>query len=160
MFEDRSLKLDLFALVMFALVLFVGIALWTYDPADPPSTLVWPPQETVNNSCGRAGAVTAHYLFESLGIGAYYFAGTLFALALLLLRRREINQPILRTIGWAISVAGLATLAALSIPSWTPGPVVGATWKTTFPFPVPFRPPVMVIHGTPDVADQAHWLVV
>ena len=28
--------------------------------------------------------------------------------------------------GWAISVAGLTTLAALAIPHWTPGPIVGA----------------------------------
>jgi S-DNA-T family DNA segregation ATPase FtsK/SpoIIIE len=126
MFEDRSLKIDLFALVMFALVLFVGIALWTYDPADPPSTIVWPPQETVNNSCGRAGAIAAHYLFESLGIGAYFLWSSMLAVASLLLRRREIDQPVLRTMGWAISIAGLTTLAALALPNWTPGPVVGA----------------------------------
>ena len=47
-------------------------------------------------------------------------------LTFFLLRRREIDQPIIRTLGWAISVVGLTTLAALAIPNWTPGPVVGA----------------------------------
>jgi S-DNA-T family DNA segregation ATPase FtsK/SpoIIIE len=126
MFEDRSLKLDLCALALLALLAFLGIALWTYDPNDPPSTLVWPASSTVNNDCGRAGALVAHHLLECLGIGAYYLAGSLGVLTFLLLVRREIDQPLLRTIGWAISVIGLTTLAALVAPSWTPGPVVGA----------------------------------
>ena len=66
------MKLDVCALVLIAIAVFLGIALWTYHPTDPPSTLVWPQSQTVKNSCGRAGALTAFYLFESLGIGAYY----------------------------------------------------------------------------------------
>jgi S-DNA-T family DNA segregation ATPase FtsK/SpoIIIE len=126
MFENRSLKLDVCALALVAIVLFLGVALFTYHPTDAPSTLVWPPSETVDNACGHAGAYTAYYLFESLGVGAYYLVGSLAVLTFLLLVRREIDQPILRTIGWAVSVIGLTTLAALAIPNWTPGPVVGA----------------------------------
>jgi S-DNA-T family DNA segregation ATPase FtsK/SpoIIIE len=126
MFENRSLKLDVCALALVAIVLFLGVALFTYYPTDAPSTLVWPPSETVDNACGHAGAYTAYYLFESLGVGAYYLVGSLAVLTFLLLVRREIDQPILRTVGWAVSVVGLTTLAALAIPNWTPGPVVGA----------------------------------
>ena len=126
MFENRSLKLDVCALALVALVVFLGISLWSYNPADAPSSLVWPASQTVENACGRAGAFTAYYLFESLGIGAYYLAGSLGVLTFLLLIRREIDQPVLRTVGWAVSVVGLTTLFALAIPNWTPGPVVGA----------------------------------
>src|SRR4051812_20608423 len=126
MFEDRSLKIDLCALVLTALLVFLGIALWTYNAADPPSTNVWPASDVVHNACGRAGAFTAHYLFESLGIGAYYLLASLAGLIVLLFRHREIDQPVLRTFGWAISVVGLTTLAALALPNSTPGPVVGA----------------------------------
>lgn len=126
MFEDRSLKIDLFALALLAVVAFVGLSLWTYNPTDPPSTVVWPPSDVVHNACGQAGAYASHYLFESLGIGAYYLAVSMAVVTFFLLRRREINQPIIRTLGWAISVAGLTTLAALAIPNWTPGPVVGS----------------------------------
>jgi S-DNA-T family DNA segregation ATPase FtsK/SpoIIIE len=126
MFENRSLKLDVCALALVALAVFLGVALWTHHPTDAPSTLVWPPSQSVDNACGRAGAITAYYLFESLGIGAYYLAGSLAVLTILLLIRREIDQPVLRTIGWAISIIGLTTLAALAVPNWTPGPVVGA----------------------------------
>ena len=82
--------------------------------------------ETIHNACGRAGAIAAHHLFESLGIGAYYLAGSLAVLTFLLVIRREIDQPVLRTVGWVVSVVGLTTLAALAVPNWTPGPVVGA----------------------------------
>jgi DNA segregation ATPase FtsK/SpoIIIE, S-DNA-T family len=126
MFEDRSLKLDLCALALLALVAFLGVSLWTYDATDPPSTLVWPASEMIHNACGRAGAIAAHHLFESLGIGAYYLTGSLAVLTFLLVIRREIDQPLLRAAGWVVSIVGLTTLAALAVPNWTPGPVVGA----------------------------------
>src|SRR5690349_10705075 len=126
MFEDRSLKIDLCALALLAIVVFLGIALWTYNATDPPSANVWPASSVVHNSCGRAGALAAHYLFESLGVGAYYLAVSLAVLTFLLFLHREIDQPILRTFGWAVSVVGLTTLIALAIPNSTPGPVVGA----------------------------------
>src|SRR6478609_9603112 len=126
MFEDRSLKIDLCALALLALAVFLGISLWTYNATDPPSTIVWPASNVVHNACGSAGALAAHYLFESLGVGAYYLTGSLAVLTFLLLLHREIDQPILRTFGWAISVVGLTTLVALSMPNSTPGPIVGA----------------------------------
>src|SRR2546421_12913677 len=106
--------------------MFLGVSLWTYNATDPPSTIVWPSTSVVHNACGSAGAFTAHYLFESLGVGAYYLTSSLAVLTILLLLHREIDQPILRTFGWAISVVGLTTLVALSMPNSTPGPVVGA----------------------------------
>jgi S-DNA-T family DNA segregation ATPase FtsK/SpoIIIE len=126
MFEDRSLKLDLCALALAALVVFLGVSLWTYSPLDPPGTLTWPAPESVQNACGRAGAFAAHLLFDSLGYAAYYFVGSLGVFTVLLIGRRDIDQPILRAIGWAISLVGLATLAAMALPGASPGPVVGA----------------------------------
>ena len=126
MFEDRSLKLDLCALTLSALVVFLGVSLWTYSPLDPPGTLTWPASETVHNECGWAGARSAHYLFESLGYAAYYLVGSLGVLTVFLVGRREIDQPMLRSVGWVISLVGLTTLAAMTLPTWTPGPVVGA----------------------------------
>src|SRR5438445_13392018 len=52
MFEDRSLKIDLCALALLALFVFLGLALWTYNASDPPSTLVWPASDVVHNACG------------------------------------------------------------------------------------------------------------
>ncbi len=126
MFENRSLKLDLCALVLVAGVAFLGASLWSYDRFDPPSQLVDPPRVSIVNACGVAGAYTANFLFESLGFGAYYLLGSLAGLTLMLFKRREIDQPMLRSVGWIVSLVGLVTLAALLVPNWTPGPVVGA----------------------------------
>jgi S-DNA-T family DNA segregation ATPase FtsK/SpoIIIE len=126
MFENRSLKLDLCALVLVAGVAFLGASLWTYDRYDAPSQLVDPPSATIQNACGVAGAYTANFLFESLGFGAYYTLGSLVALTAMLLMRREIDQPMLRAVGWLVSLVGLTALAAILVPNWTPGPVIGA----------------------------------
>ncbi|HYO24260.1 MAG TPA: DNA translocase FtsK 4TM domain-containing protein [Lacipirellulaceae bacterium] len=126
MFENRSLKLDLFALALLAGCALVVAALGSYDPCDPPGTLLYPPREAAANRCGPVGAYVAHWLFASVGYAAYYVVGSLAAVSLLLLTRREMNQPILRGAGWAASLAAIATLAAMTFRGWTPGPEVGA----------------------------------
>ncbi len=120
------MKLDLVAIALAAATLLAGFAVGSYDPTDPPSSLVWPAKQTVSNACGPAGAYVAHGLFEMMGIGAYYAIGSLTVVTILLLMRREIDQPLTRSLGWALSLLGLATLAAMVAPSWSPGPVVGA----------------------------------
>lgn len=122
----RRLKIDLFALALGACALFVAVTLVTYDRTDPPSQLVYPPSDVVHNACGRAGAWLAHVLISTLGVGAYYAGISLVVLTGLLLARREIDQPVLRIIGWAVSLLAISTLAAMILPNWTPGPVIGA----------------------------------
>ena len=52
MLEHRRLTLDLLALGLLATVIFLAAALWTFDPADPPSQLVFPPHNEPVNVCG------------------------------------------------------------------------------------------------------------
>ncbi len=125
MFEERKLKRDLAALALLALVIFLTAALFSYDPADPPSSLVYPPHLEIHNTCGRSGAVVARLLFESLGIGAYYLIVSLAALDAVLLMHRKISQPWLRAGGWVMSLIGLTTLAAMALARLSPGPVIG-----------------------------------
>src|SRR5205823_10124682 len=42
-----------------------------------------------------------------------------------LLRRREIDSPTLRMLGWIASLTGVTTIAAIGFPSLSPGPVIG-----------------------------------
>ena len=126
MFENRSLKLDLFALALLAACVFLGTALATYDPADQPGTLVYPPRAEYQNACGPIGAYAAHALYAGVGFGAYYLLGSLITVGVLLLKRREIDQPALRGVGWAISLAAFSTLIAMLLPQSSPGPEVGA----------------------------------
>ncbi len=126
MFENRNLKLDLFALTLLAFCAFLATALASYDSTDPPGTLVHPPRDAYENACGPMGAYAAHMLFAGVGFGAFYVLGSLVVVGVLLLKRREIDQPVLRGMGWAISLAALATLLAMLLPGSSPGPEVGA----------------------------------
>ena len=126
MLEERSVKLDIFALAVAAGTVFLALTLLTYSPADPPSTLVYPRAEVPANACGKFGAWTAHNLFESLGIGAYYIALSLGTLAALLLQGKKIEQPWVRAVGWLMSFVGLTTLVQMLAPGLTPGPVIGS----------------------------------
>jgi len=125
MLKDRNLRLDLFAVGLLALVVFLLLALATYETADPPSRMVFPPRETVHNACGRAGALVAHTLLASLGVGAYLLVASLAALGVWMLRRRPIDQPWLRGAGWLLALVALSTLAAMALPGVSAGPVVG-----------------------------------
>ncbi len=113
------------ALGLLGVVLFLGAALWSYDPADPPGVLVFPQRASPANWCGWAGAWVSWALLESLGIGAYYVLVSLACLAGGLLARRVLSEPVLRFAGWLASLAGLSTLAAMAWPVWPSGPVIG-----------------------------------
>ena len=68
MLENRKLKLDLLALALLAAVIFLAAALLSYDPADPPGTLVFPARAQPVNVCGYWGAIGSRLLFEALGL--------------------------------------------------------------------------------------------
>lgn len=123
---NRNRQLDVLGIALVAVTVFVGLSLWSYDRTDPPSGLVYPTPTVVQNACGRGGALVAHWLFDSLGYGAYYALLSLAAVAGMLVVRREIDQPALRTGGWVVSLVGFTALAAVLLPNRTPGPVIGA----------------------------------
>jgi len=126
MLDQRNPRIDFLALGLLALVAFLGASVLSYDPADPPSTLVWPERTEIANLCGRSGAVVSTMLFAGLGVGAYYLFASLVILDGLLLVRREIHSPWLRLVGWLFSLVGLCTLSAIAFPGLSPGSVIGA----------------------------------
>ena len=138
-FEDRNLRLDLFALLLLAFAIFLAVALFSYDPADPigelirplnrlyqQDILVYPMHQRVTNACGWSGALAADLLLNAVGCGAYFVVLSLAALDVMLLCRQEIDTPVLRLSGWITSIFGLVTLAAILVPYLSPGPVIGS----------------------------------
>ena len=139
MFEERSLKLDLFALVLCALILFLSVALLTYNPGDPLPTwvaplnhlytadvLVYPPKVETTNACGFWGALVADLLLTALGLGSYFLVASLAILDVLLLQRRQIDSPLIRLVGWIFSLVGFTAIVSTMAPGISPGPVIGS----------------------------------
>ena len=126
MFEERDLKIDLLALGLLALTVFLAASLLSYSPSDPPSRLVYPPSETVANLCGHSGAIVSHILLTGFGLGAYFLLASLAFLTAVLLARHEITEPLVRLTGWLLALSGVCTIAQLALPELSPGPVIGA----------------------------------
>jgi S-DNA-T family DNA segregation ATPase FtsK/SpoIIIE len=139
MLDHRNVRRDLAALGLGALVVFLAAALVSYDPADPlprplaplsfiyqPDPLVHPAHAAATNWCGTWGALAADGLFTLLGLGAYYFVFSLAVLDWQLLRRNEIDMPAMRALGWIASLVGATTIAAIAVPNFSPGPVIGS----------------------------------
>ncbi|HEX3869480.1 MAG TPA: DNA translocase FtsK 4TM domain-containing protein, partial [Pirellulales bacterium] len=122
----RNRKHDLIALVLLAATAFLGLALVTYDPADPPSSLVYPPRAHIENVCGRAGAMAAFLLYEGVGLPAWYVVASIGALGVTLLRGRQITDGKLRCVGWLLSLMGLTALVSMAMPGASAGPVIGS----------------------------------
>ncbi len=141
--EPRSHKLDVIALALLALVLFLAVALVTYHPNDlsidsgasqPPVVASYPSAHItplnavvhkIANACGRSGAYVAEGLFRLLGWGAYFFVGSLLLADIWLLARRPINDLALRASGWIMALVGVSTMLALIGPAISPGPLIG-----------------------------------
>ena len=73
MFDHQRLRTDLLALGLLAVTVFVGLSLFSYDPADPPADMVYPPRSETSNLCAIPGAYVAHGL-HNIGLGAYLLA--------------------------------------------------------------------------------------
>jgi S-DNA-T family DNA segregation ATPase FtsK/SpoIIIE len=64
--ERLSRQLRDCALLFF--VVFLGLSLGGYDPADAPGMSVVPPNAAARNPCGPVGATLAHTAFQTFGL--------------------------------------------------------------------------------------------
>jgi S-DNA-T family DNA segregation ATPase FtsK/SpoIIIE len=71
----RDGRRDLTAGGLVVLAVFLGVALWSFDKADPPTDLVYPVHASARNACGPVGAAVAFPLVEILGLTAFSAVG-------------------------------------------------------------------------------------
>jgi DNA segregation ATPase FtsK/SpoIIIE, S-DNA-T family len=116
---------DLLALALLAVAVFLGLALGTYDPADPPGTRIYPPNSHVSNAAGPVGAMAADGLLSLLGVSAYVLLLAVVVLDARLFARKSYPDPLTRTFGFLLLLVTIGTAAR--IVWWGPwhGPVVG-----------------------------------
>ena len=136
------LSRDAASLGLVVVTAMLGLALLTYDPADPvplwmppldqlyqPDRLVEPPNAVPANACGRVGVVVADFLLATIGIASYVLVGLLAGYTYRRVRRQPTEAPWVRAAGAAAILLGTSTLAAILLPHWSPGPIVGAGGK-------------------------------
>jgi S-DNA-T family DNA segregation ATPase FtsK/SpoIIIE len=140
MINRRRLPIDLLALLLLGLVVFVGLALWSYNPADPPGDTVYPPSESVTNLMGSSGAVVANNLRNLLGLGAWLIPLSLGACGLSWLMRQDHDRPLQPLVGWLLLIlVGCTALRGLApelpgAPLTGSGGLLGAwSWATLHP---------------------------
>ena len=126
MFNRRRLPIDLLALVLLGLVVFVALALWTHDPADPPGDSVFPLNDEVRNLCGPSGATVANNLRNLMGLGAWLLPIALGSCGLSWLLREDSDRPITPLAGCTVLlIVGCTALRGLA-PGLSGSPPVGS----------------------------------
>jgi len=101
------------AVVTFFVSLFLVTSILTFDAADPPGTSVYPPNDLPHNWCGPIGAHIAHWLFWSIGDGAYPLLLFLLAAAFLWLSRKSVEDKIFRVVGAGLLVFAVSVMSAM-----------------------------------------------
>lgn len=126
MIDSQRLKNDLLALGCLALSVFLALSLGSYDPADPPASLVFPAHKTIANLAGQPGAITANGMFAVLGEASWFLLLLLVIADFRLFRRVPTPDAGVRLFGGVLLVAACALALQLLIPTWGHGPVIGS----------------------------------
>src|SRR4051812_15462201 len=111
MWDLKRLRTDLVALLLLVVIVFSGLSLFSYDPADPPAHAVYPARLEVLNWCGPIGAYLAHYVRHWLGLGIYVLLAGALVFDLRLFSRTTVTDPVLRIFGGLLATS--AVCAAL-----------------------------------------------
>jgi len=115
--EQRRQALMLcYRLVLLAACSFCWLSLLTFDPADWPSTKVWPHPSPPSNLCGSAGAWVAYQLFYWAGSGGYVIVLSVTVATMAAMVRGRVNDPWLRLVGVAFLAAGTAASVRMVAP--------------------------------------------
>jgi DNA segregation ATPase FtsK/SpoIIIE, S-DNA-T family len=114
-------------LVAFALaVVFLGLSLGGYNPADPPGWAADPPNQPPANPCGPVGAFFAHVLFISLGWSSWLFVLGLAVVNILLIGRRSVPDRLGPAVGFVLTLIVSAGFIHRLAPGLRPSPTVGS----------------------------------
>lgn len=124
--DYERLKSDLLALALLAAIVFLALSLGSYNPADPPSTFVYPTDLEPTNLCGPTGSFLAYYLLNGFGLGAWFLVGSLVFADLGLFARKPIKDPFVRLAGIGVLLAGICIILQIIVPQVGPAPVVGS----------------------------------
>ena len=116
---------QILAIVLVPVVIFISMALISFDPADPPASRGFPPRIEPANLCGHLGSTVATLIYQSTGVAGWLGVVFLGGLAVGLFRHQRFQDLPWRTVGAVLSITGLATLSTLFLPPFVPRPIWG-----------------------------------
>ncbi|AMV33895.1 DNA translocase SpoIIIE [Pirellula sp. SH-Sr6A] len=121
--NQRSVRWDVAAVVMFAASSLVWLSLLSHDAADnlgemprivqmlyTPMAPAYPANESVQNSCGYIGALLSDILLQATGIGAYLLAGLMVLSGIVMLRQKPWASSLGRSMGWSLILLSVCCL--------------------------------------------------
>lgn len=126
MFDRERFRNDVLALGLLALVVFVGLSFLSYDPADPPSNLVFPVRRTPINICGSTGAAIAFYGRQILGAGVWLLIAAMIAWDLALFSREKPKRNWLTISGTLLFLVSACAALHLGMPRLASGSMYGS----------------------------------
>jgi S-DNA-T family DNA segregation ATPase FtsK/SpoIIIE len=126
MFDLQRIRNDLLALGLLALAVFAGLSFLSYDPADPPSMLVFPRRESPLNICGPFGAAFAFHLLHWLGASVWLLLACLISWDLRLFLREPSRGTLPTLAGTLLVVLAGAALLHLLAPQLSAGSPYGS----------------------------------
>lgn len=112
--NKRTIKGEIFGVFFLAIGIFFGLALLSYDPADPALNVTSTVQR-ISNLGGMVGAYTADILFSTFGISSYFLCAVLFLISFLQFIGRSINLNWKEAIAYAILIVSVAAIFHLRL---------------------------------------------
>ncbi|MCP4170175.1 MAG: DNA translocase FtsK [Fuerstiella sp.] len=126
MFDYERFRNDVLALGLLALVVFVGLSFLSYDPADPPSDLVFPARRTPVNICGSTGAAISFYGRHLLGAGVWMAIAAMIAWDVSLFSREKPKRNWLSIAGTGLLLLSSCAVLHLLVPGLNSGSTYGS----------------------------------
>ncbi len=120
------LRTDLIALGLLATIVFLGISLFSYHPADPPAQNEYPQSEIIHNLCGSLGATAAYYSQALLGMGAYLSIILMLSFDIKLFSRENEESSIFRLMGLGAALIAFCVALQYYTPNIIGSPIVGS----------------------------------
>lgn len=126
MIDVHRFKTDLIALGLLAVTVFLGLSLFSYDPADPPAQMVYPVRDVAQNLCGTSGAHAAHILRTGFGIGAWGIFLALIVIDMRMFSRQQAVSAVVELIGLALILVSVCIVGQIMLGNNNTTPLIGS----------------------------------
>ncbi len=123
--NQRSVRWDVAAVVMFSSSALLWLSLLTHDATDDlgelsssigavyrpmPPAYRNPPNPKIQNACGYLGALASDVLMQATGIGSYLIAMLLCLSGVVMLKQEPWASPLGRSVGWTLILVAVCCM--------------------------------------------------